>query len=697
LLAGAANAADQALLLRALIRQAAPGTAVRFATANLEASEADSILAEAGNRSPQPITASSPSPLNAKASRPESWLLRSIQAFEESRSATLELARTDAQRIDAVLEVHKPSLDREGPEAVDVSRRQLARQHVWIQWQHNGEWKDLDPTRKITQIDQRRVAPDQTSEELPEAAFHHLEINTRIEERVGTNLETRYLLKTRWRTADLAGADITYAHVETLDTPSLTEQLPAPPPRMQRYTPILIVDDEYGFGESLTLPSLPEGGGLDDAFGGLGRRFEGMMGRPAKPSTQPAGERELTAVFLELVSSMPDGRSDSVDRPILDRIGYAARAAGLGATTELAAIPASHGVHAPFLGMWNIAAWTGERRRSFDAGLVPSGSSRDELTRLSAIHRSFYALRADLFARLVGPQSIPQVPSVNLSVLTWLVPTQSETPEFGFTLDVIRSRVWHTPTSTRAFSQSVQWAVASLQAERLLFAAQEITDGEPASEPLASVPDVSVVFREAARTGMRLLFLEKGDDVNLSALAVSATAKARLRVHLQAGLVAIVPEGSVVVGNTRTVGWWLLDPLTGAVIDEMEDGVHAAGRQGTGESPMVKKKQATAIPQWGEKVKKAVHRAACAIAIAVGVTLAGAGQFEDAADIGEAVAAACNRGGGRSGGNPRAGGSGSASGGSSPPPGLASAGPAASGWNSTTPHGVWPPVLRRRE
>ena len=54
-------------------------------------------------------------------------------------------------------------------------------------------------------------------------------------------------------------------------------------------------------------------------------------------------------------------------------------------------------------------------------------------------------------------------------------------------------------------------------------------------------------------------------------LDISEAARARIAEALTAGFV-VVPERPVALGEEERVGWWLVDPATGATEDQMDDG-----------------------------------------------------------------------------------------------------------------------------
>ena len=52
-----------------------------------------------------------------------------------------------------------------------------------------------------------------------------------------------------------------------------------------------------------------------------------------------------------------------------------------------------------------------------------------------------------------------------------------------------------------------------------------------------------------------------------------------IRTALDAGHVVVAPERGVEHAGRRRLGWWRIDPTTGAAIDERDDGRGAAGEQ----------------------------------------------------------------------------------------------------------------------
>jgi hypothetical protein len=70
--------------------------------------------------------------------------------------------------------------------------------------------------------------------------------------------------------------------------------------------------------------------------------------------------------------------------------------------------------------------------------------------------------------------------------------------------------------------------------------------------------------------GIGIAVTRPGDD--LEALGLAPLARSTLAAALADGWVAIGPERPVDIGGMQRIGWWLFDPVTGRLIDRMDDG-----------------------------------------------------------------------------------------------------------------------------
>lgn len=710
LLAKAGNAADQALLLRALLKEAVPEAESRFALARLSPADANRLID--GPPPTPPMSMSRPAEGGADAPSAEFQQVR--QRFEAEQKTAAAAAQADARVLTSVFTEKGIALGPALPAA--GARNEGPRDHVWLQVLRNGEWIDLDPTLKGTQPGQRPADPARTAVELPEELYHHVGIHVRLEEASTSKLASRYLLRTVWRSADLVGSTITYTHPEGIGIESLFPPSTQPPDGTVQYTPLLVVDDEYGLGKPFELPAPPAPAGLGDGFGGLGSRLGGMLGggsrEAARDSAPPAESRhrpEVTALFLEMQIQAPDGTEQTIERPVFDRIGFAARAAGNPTIAPRVPVPTAFGVHLPLLGVWSIATWTGERTFApvtpalgLDEDL-DAPSFRASLEQFGAFHRSYYGLRSNLLRHVEADAAATTAVTTNVSILAGVVTNEATSNDPLLVLDAVRSRieVSRTQTPADAIAPQLLWATTRLHAERLLFSAMDaaVPAGEP---PLLQRPDVKSVFDAAAGAGAKLLLFRPNDASRVAALSVSAEAKARLRARLEAGQFTVIPERT----TAGPVGWWLFDPGTGTFLDEMEDGRHRAARQTSSENKMAtggaSQKPAVVKASFLQKVKRGIHRAACVVVLVVAAAAGAAAEpgdvLEPIADAGEAVAAACSRARGDTGPRPRRnpGGQGPpstsfSSGPETPSPGAIGRG----GWDASTLQGRWPPLAKR--
>jgi len=93
--------------------------------------------------------------------------------------------------------------------------------------------------------------------------------------------------------------------------------------------------------------------------------------------------------------------------------------------------------------------------------------------------------------------------------------------------------------------------------------------GLPGGEPFGSV-GVGEVFETSLSGGVPVRAVTSTSD--LDALVVAPPARRRLEAGIARGLIAIVPAESVSIDGRQRTGWWLVDPATGRVADQMDDG-----------------------------------------------------------------------------------------------------------------------------
>ena len=631
LLANAGNSVDKALLLRDLLRTSLPQSEVRFAFCSLASGEAEGLVSgtEAQNK-------------NEPAARPGSLKNASaVQLAKESASykdhkATIDVTiehwqgladtvRQNAKILQATLSQHGVRIL--GPSVTHAQLVEAVSSHIWVQYHEGSEWVDLDPTISGGVVGNHLCAPRQTAAELPDEFYHHLSINILLEERQNGQVSTRPALETDWRTADLAGSTITYIQAEPFGLTKLANDSSMPPPGMRRYTPVLLIDEAGWTGASFNLPSpksgaKPMGEIVGTQVGGiLGSHSIGSLGQPQNDTA--AQKAEVIGVWLQFVVSSPHGPADIVERPVLDRIGYAARALNQRESAPAAPMQLAGDEYVPMMAAWSIAIWTGEQSvpLSFDAkfrqaiGNARSGGLRGVFEDLGFVHRSYYQMRTSLFrlARDGSPSFLYSGPDV--SVLKWS--PDPVTQGSRFTVDVASRNISPAPDVGDSGSNEFLWAEAVLESERsLLDSAQGVDPARKASEDTA--PDVENIFARAQREHVQTIFLGPTDTNVVDTIVASDDARMRIRTRLTEGRFVLIPARAITVGNQPVIGWWSFDPQQIMVSDEMENGSHQAGS----ESPMTVREESEKNTEASSRYVSKFKRGVCLLARAVYFTMA---------------------------------------------------------------------------
>jgi hypothetical protein len=83
--------------------------------------------------------------------------------------------------------------------------------------------------------------------------------------------------------------------------------------------------------------------------------------------------------------------------------------------------------------------------------------------------------------------------------------------------------------------------------------------------------NVAQVFETAVADGQTVSAIT--DITEVESLPYSELARSTLRQALDDGWIAVAPERPVELGGAERVGWWLVDPATGRVADQMDDGM----------------------------------------------------------------------------------------------------------------------------
>ena len=549
-LTGAANAADQALLAASLLSGSPAAPPIRFAYCALDEATGNALATE---WAAEPVPVPAVDSLEEVVTEiPEGELRQALEEVVAFHSDVSAQADEDAAALAADLEAA-------GWQAVPPVPPTLT-EHVWLQADIDGVCADFHSS---TPDGAPPRAAMETFEALPPAMAHRLTIRVIAEHLTGGVLEETTRLELARATSELATARMAFAFGEPAGLIGAARASDAD----WAYTPVLRVDNETIAGEPLSLPAIQSttgaafesaaeglggllgGDGAEDAGGGL----LGGLGSDEQAVEAPAVDSP-TGAWLELELERPHDDALIVRSEIFDRVGAAARQAQPAALTpaELATIG---GDYAAMQSLWQIGLIPGpnlapEGVPSLDGVLLTSFDGHSGS--LDALLRSFPGWQGRW-------RGTPGLPTVLLLGLETDVDGSGEADE-RVILDALHVPGRY-PTDA---SGAARDAYSALVAEAMLHSA-----AADEADPLGSATGV---FRAARAAGTPMLHV--ADVADLDTVQASEAALARLGERVAAGYTAVVPATPPTVGKASATSWFLIDPVTGIVRDQHENGRH---------------------------------------------------------------------------------------------------------------------------
>ncbi|MDP6546279.1 MAG: transglutaminase domain-containing protein [Phycisphaerae bacterium] len=186
-----------------------------------------------------------------------------------------------------------------------------ARQHVWVQVEQKGKWVDLDPSCLWAEVGERFAKKQKVVEKLPEALWHTVEIRGITESFKNGKVVTKEIFSWKKTADQLSGRAVILDAGASAGggVGGLAVVLGGD----KGYPLVLRVDGKKAASGPVDLrqPGKASGG-----LGGLGA----LMGDSAKEFT--------VAVGAEIVLESPGRKPVRVRRYLVDRWGFASRAAG---------------------------------------------------------------------------------------------------------------------------------------------------------------------------------------------------------------------------------------------------------------------------------------------------------------------------------------------------------------------------------
>jgi hypothetical protein len=549
----AGNAADKAVLLAALLQESfietrfVSGTLDDVTASTLGATTVDAAAARA--RAEAILTDSSSSgatPAPAAGAQP---IIDRLPEIEASVDAWASAA------IDGSVRIITDALAGAGITlpAAAASLPELERtRHLWVQAPFGTEWLDLDATLPDSQTGQVIAAPSgEPFATIPDDLRHRIDLTVTAEQLAGTSLVQEALIEHTLFADELPDTPLALGHAKPEGFGKVGIAIEQFVTGGVRYQPVLQVGPTAIVGVTGLLIA-GDGSGMFDT-GGAG-----------------AGDGEATAEWLDVAITAPGGRVTTARRTVFDRVGDETRSVG---TVDPAAIPAAELVdlspdqqaeYLPLKALRFLSVATGASGRPKMAA-----TEGQEAEGLAFPVRMYHLTRDATNATMSLDRGVAvHLDTPNIVMHTYqLAPAGAGGVTSTETLDLLHRGFATLPVAgtTAAAPAGVLAGVTSHVAERLRGG-----EGLPADLAVpAPVVSVGALLERAAADGVGVRVLQGSVPADLG---YPPAAAARLADALAAGWVAIGPEQPVSMGDDARLGWWLVDPATGATADMLDDG-----------------------------------------------------------------------------------------------------------------------------
>jgi uncharacterized membrane protein len=454
-------------------------------------------------------------------------------------------------------------------------------QHFWFQFDTGSGMKDADPLIAGATLGQRFTTSTGTFTEVPDNLREKTEVSLTAEVfsqagaafGVGNGLSDTVVLDQTFNDVDLVGHPLTIGNfVSSSSTGFLLTST------VNTYEPYIAVGDDAN----------PEPGQNEVIHG---KSFEDVF------TNFPLGSQLVTGLFLDVTLSGPQGAPQTYEKTLYDGIGFAARQ---GAAPVSVSVNPSGGPTLSPLDVWSIDVLPGRQEPTTALGLATAVQvTQDTLNTELAANDTTGATAT--FANLLGLQTRVDLESLLTasSVMTMglagesLVAAYNDRPRI-----TVVSAALATPTKSAATltfetdllddslrvvgspGQAVSAPVTFRSAWGLM---ENVIEAQNYAQPISGGPltvqyqaSTSAVMDAARAQGIPLATLTPGNMGLLDSLSLSAQAKARITLALQAGLTVVVPSSEVTIGGKQTVAWWQINPQTGELTGVGEDGSHQA-------------------------------------------------------------------------------------------------------------------------
>lgn len=494
------------------------------------------------------------------------------------------LSVNDAQTLLASMFVARPGVAGYLPAGVatadplnDPELLALAQDHWWVEAYLPGQgWTDLDPSFADAAVGQSFATPGShdRSAEIPDELRHKLTLELVVEQYNsfpigGVNLSTFVPLTGTIPIAQLAAKSLILGHVVETNNPG----------------GLVFSTVEHTYA--------PYFGVNGDEFVLMGDSFQDLL------TNFPLASTFTTAEWITISIHDIEGNSETFTREVKDLIGQGTRLLG-GAIPALAVDAETPFItfgdsfvinvlphhlrqfHLPerqqarlYYDLLDAASLVDALPRSGAVSPEERALAAQAFLRLEQTRTLLFALSGLEFARLADPVSDAMQESLGVK-LYYDLPRLIVMQGTGLEENARRTMDLRN-TTARAVAVPGQAATAVATAQWVKAVAESRFEGEALRDVTGATPITTWrIFNEAQAQGIEFAYITP-DKFDLLALYLpDPAAYGYAAAALIAGREILIPQSPVLVDGQPRLGWWEIDPQSGAVIPVLEDGTHGA-------------------------------------------------------------------------------------------------------------------------
>lgn len=470
--------------------------------------------------------------------------------------------------------------------ADDTQLLSETKEHYWVQFGAGNT--NVDPTFPGATMGQTFATAQGAFTEVPDALRHKVTIHLNRELTLpGASLLTggaaggdlATVLDQTFNTVELVGRSLSLGHF--VNSGSLGAIFTSV---THRYSPYLLVNQRDG--NIFDDPLFP------------GSDYQEVL------SSFPFGSQILTGLFLEAVLRFPDGRLETIEKTLFDRIGFAARNGGGGSLVSISgdappAITSQDVVTLDvtpstlpdpvFLSQRNDLEEVFTEINALPADFeIPAVTNPDAEQALrvfeqlalesTSLFAGNFVLQSDWFSDSVGGTLLtsgyldsPRIVAVQQK---WQKGAGGQA-NLTLAIDILRnaSRSHPRPGQAQFAAQVDRFYRGLLDStiEHLVLS----SEGLPGASDTAGSMDI--VLRGLSQPGARLLLFTSENLSELSVLHFPEEANARISQTVLKGKAVLVPSQTVLISGKERLAWLEVNTVSGDLLSVLDDGSHGLG------------------------------------------------------------------------------------------------------------------------